>query len=112
MEKFSSSSAKLMIKPFSFAVVILAGGKSSRMKSSVPKQLLKIKGRAAINYLLEEVDKYYETIIIPIPNDNSSKELFKKNEFLYFLILQSWEINLLIDRFNCVYISNISWSFS
>ena len=66
-------------------IIIPCAGKSSRMKSSVPKQLLKIKGRAAINYLLEEVDKYFETIIIPIPNDKSSKELFKKNIENHFL---------------------------
>lgn len=42
-------------------IIIPCAGKSSRMKSSVPKQLLKIKGKAAINYLLEEVDKYFET---------------------------------------------------
>ena len=66
-------------------IIIQCAGKSSRMKSSVPKQLLKIKGRAAINYLLEEVDKYFETIIIPIPNDKSSKELFKKNIENHFL---------------------------
>ena len=60
-------------------IIIPCAGKSSRMKSSVPKQLLKIKGRPAINYLLEEVDKYFEKIIIPIPNDKSSKELFIKN---------------------------------
>ncbi len=60
-------------------IIIPCAGKSSRMKSSVPKQLLKIKGRPAINYLLEEVNKYFEKIIIPIPNDKSSKELFIKN---------------------------------
>lgn len=60
-------------------IIIPCAGKSTRMKSSVPKQLLKINGRAAINYLLEEVNKYFETIIIPIPKDKSSKELFNKN---------------------------------
>ena len=66
-------------------IIIPCAGKSSRMKSSVPKQLLKINGRAAINYLLEEVDKYFETIIIPIPKDKSSKELFNKNIEDHFL---------------------------
>jgi bifunctional N-acetylglucosamine-1-phosphate-uridyltransferase/glucosamine-1-phosphate-acetyltransferase GlmU-like protein len=66
-------------------IIIPCAGKSSRMKSSVPKQLLKIKGRAAINYLLEEVNKYFETIIIPIPNDKSSKDLFNENIEDHFL---------------------------
>ena len=66
-------------------IIIPCAGKSSRMKSSVPKQLLKINGRAAINFLLEEVNKYFESIIIPIPKDKSSEELFSKNIEEHFL---------------------------
>ena len=51
MEKFSSSSAKLMTKPFSFAVVILAGGKSSRM-NGLNKAFLDINKQKLINIIL------------------------------------------------------------
>ena len=51
MEKFGSSSTKLMTRPFSFAVVILAGGKSSRM-NGINKAFLDINNQKLINIIL------------------------------------------------------------
>ena len=81
-----------MIKPFSFAVVILAGGKSSRM-NGVNKAFSYINSQKLINIILCKVENLKLPVAINanqhISKFNQFKKFFewikKKNYFYYVL---------------------------
>ena len=43
-----------------FAVIILAGGKSTRMISDLPKALVQLKNKPMVSYVLEASDKAFK----------------------------------------------------
>ena len=62
---------KMMINS-NLAIVILAAGKGSRMKSSVPKVMHKIAGRSMLGWLIERCEKLNpeKLIIVTAPDMN------------------------------------------
>ena len=51
--------------------IVLAAGKGSRMKRSIPKQFLEVKGRPLIAYSLEAFEKSMVDEIILVTGENS-----------------------------------------
>ena len=74
------------------AVIILAAGKSTRMKSEVPKVLHKLCGRSMLGYVLDLADDYGSHC------DNGSVKISNmNNEYLNFEI-QAKEYHCLMEK--------------
>lgn len=71
-------------KQNSLAVVILAAGKGSRMKSSIPKVMHKIAGRMMINWILDVAESLnpQKIIIVTSPDMEEVKKSAGNHEFV------------------------------
>lgn len=72
--------------------LIVAGGKGTRIKSTLPKQFLELNGKPIILHTLEAFNRYSEKIIVVLvlPEDDFPiwNELVKKHSFNRSIILQ------------------------
>ncbi|HEY0654464.1 MAG TPA: 2-C-methyl-D-erythritol 4-phosphate cytidylyltransferase [Chryseosolibacter sp.] len=72
--------------------LIVAGGKGTRIKSSVPKQFLELNGLPILMHTLNAFYRYSEsiTVILVLPKDDFAlwNELVKKHQFTKTYILQ------------------------
>jgi len=72
--------------------LIVAGGKGTRIKSTLPKQFLELNGKPIILHTLEAFNRYSEKIIVVLvlPEDDFPiwNELVKKHSFDRSIILQ------------------------
>lgn len=74
-----------------FSAIILAGGAGRRMHSSVPKQLIEVKGRPLLYYTISAFEKSkVDSIVLVVPD--GEKEKYK---------------NIFIDGFGCTKITKI-----
>ena len=98
-------------------LIIPSAGKSSRMRSNLPKNLVKVSGRSFINYLLEEVIDTYSQILIPIPDSDEAEKLYYQLIESRFLdkitfirsVPGSGDAKAIIDAFN--YMKKDAWAY-
>jgi 2-C-methyl-D-erythritol 4-phosphate cytidylyltransferase len=72
--------------------LIVAGGKGTRIKSTVPKQFIELNGKPVLLHTLEAFYRYSEniTVILVLPSDDFEiwHDIVKKNNFRKPVILQ------------------------
>ncbi len=89
------------------SIIILAGGKGTRMNSNIPKVLMKLNGKPMINYLLESVRKSSNLKPIIVTSE-SNNDLIRKAtlEFEPELVIQDkqlgtgYAVKSVIDKIN------------
>lgn len=78
--------------PLQEYALIVAGGKGTRIKSTIPKQFIELKGKPVLLHTLEAFHRYSEsiTIILVLPSDDFEtwNDIVKKYDFRKPVILQ------------------------